>query len=104
MHQVSKDSGSYSEQESWSFDKNINEVFRLLPEEMCPRPSEDYTPSKPLLRIELLMESLTTPLLVLPQSKLVENTTEYIQSKLFMDKLGQDLYMSSTVCQIFGSS
>ena len=43
MHQVSKDSGSESEQETWSFDKTINEVFRLLQEEMCPRPSEDHT-------------------------------------------------------------
>ena len=57
---------------------------------MCPRPSEDHTPSKPLSRIELLMESFTTPLPVLPQSKLVENTTKYIQSKLDKDKLGQD--------------
>ena len=55
---------------------------------MCPRPLEAHTPSKPLLGIELLMESGFTPLPVLPQSKLVENTTKYIQSKL--DKLGQD--------------
>ena len=57
----------------------------------CPRPSEDHTPSKPLSEIELLMESSTTSLPVLPQSKLVENTTKYIQSKLDTDKLVQDL-------------
>ena len=51
---------------------------------------EDHTPSKPLSRIELLMESPSTPLPVLPQLKLVENTTKYNQSKLDMDKLGQD--------------
>ena len=57
---------------------------------MCLRPSEDHTPSKPLSGIELLMESRSTPLPVLPQSKLIENTTKYIQSKLDTDKLGQD--------------
>ena len=57
---------------------------------MCPRPSEDHTPSKPLSGIELLRESRLTPLPVLPQSKLVENTTKYIQSKLDTDKLGQN--------------
>ena len=36
------------------------------------------------------MESRTTPLPVLPQFKLVQNTTKYIQSKLATDKLGQD--------------
>ena len=71
--------------ESWSFDKAINEVFRLLLEEMCPRPSEDHIPSKPLLGIELLMESHTTPLPLFSQSKLVKNTTKYIQSKLDTD-------------------
>ena len=90
VHQISKDSGSDSEQESWSFDKAISEVFRLVLEEMCPRPSEDHTPSKSLSRIELLMESHTTPLPDLPHSKLIENTTKYIQSKLDMDELGQD--------------
>ena len=30
VQQMSKDSGSESEAESWSFDKAINEVFRLL--------------------------------------------------------------------------
>ena len=36
------------------------------------------------------MESRSTPLPVHPQSKLVESTTKYIQSKLDMDKRGQD--------------
>ena len=36
------------------------------------------------------MESHSTPLQVLPQSKLVENTTKYTQNKLYTDKLGQD--------------
>ena len=57
---------------------------------MCPRPFEDHTPTKPLSGFELLMESRTTPLPVLLQSKLVENTTRYIQSKLDTDKLGRD--------------
>ena len=36
------------------------------------------------------MESHATPLLVLPQSKLVENTTKFIQDKLNMDKCCKD--------------
>ena len=36
------------------------------------------------------MDSFSTPLPVLSQSKLVENTTKYIQNKLYTDKLGQD--------------
>ena len=69
---MSKDSGSGSETEAWSFDKAINEVFKLLPQGLCPKPSEEHTPAKPLSGIEQLMESPATSLLVLPQSKLVE--------------------------------
>ena len=90
LHQLSKDSGLESEQEAWSFDKATNEVFRLLPEEMCPKPSEDHTPSRSLSGIEQLMESCSAPLQVLPQSKLIESTTKYIQDKLNTEKLGQD--------------
>ena len=68
------------------YDKAINEVFRLLPEEVCPKPSEDHTPSKPLSGIELL-KSRSTPL---PQSKLVENTIKFIQDRLNSEKRGQD--------------
>ena len=53
----SKESGSDSEIETWSFDRAINEVFRLLPPELCPRPAEEHTPAKPLSGIEHLMES-----------------------------------------------
>ena len=35
--QPAKDSGSDSESELWSFDRAINEVFRLLPQELCPK-------------------------------------------------------------------
>ena len=90
MQQLSKDSGSEPEIETWSFDKAINEVFRLLPEEMCPKSSEDHTLSRPLSGIEQLMASRSTPSQVLPQSKLIENTTKYIQDKLNTEKLGQD--------------
>ena len=89
VQQFSKDSGSEPEIETWSFDKAIYEVFRLLPEEMCPKPSEDHTPSKPLPGMELLMESRSS-MLVLPQSKLIENTTKFIQDRLNLEKLGQD--------------
>ena len=74
MHQPSKDPGSDSKQETRSFDKAINEAFRLLSKDMCPRHSEAHTPSKLLSGIELLVESRCTSLPVLPQSKLIENT------------------------------
>ena len=76
--QTAKDSGSDSEAEVWSFDRAINEVFRLLPQELCPKTPQEQTPVKLLSRIEHLMESRAIPLLVLPQSKLVENTTKFI--------------------------
>ena len=63
------------EQESWSFDKAMHEVFRFIPEEMCPRPSEDHTTSKPLSAMNCLCSLDLLHLQVLPQSKLVENTT-----------------------------
>ena len=81
MVQTAKDSGSDSEAGVWSFDRAINEVFRLLPQELCTHPQEQ-TPVKPLSGIEHLMESHVTPLLILPQSKLVENATKFIQNKL----------------------
>ena len=87
---TARDTGSKSEAEIWSFDKAINEVFRLLPQELYPRPSEEHTPAKSLSGTEQLMEVHATPLLVLPQSKLVENTTEFIQNKLDSENFGKD--------------
>ena len=85
-----RDSGSKSVTETWSFDRAINEVFRLLPPELCPRSTEKHTPAKPLSGIEHLIESHATPLLVLPQSKLVENTARFLQDKIDMEKCGSD--------------
>ena len=90
MVQPAKDTGSDSESEVWSFDRAINEVFRLLPQELCPKTPQEQTPIKPLSRIEHLMELHGTPLLVLPQSKLVENTAKFIQNKLDTDKCIKD--------------
>ena len=81
LPQKNKESDSETETEIWSFDRAINEVFRLLPAELCPKTQQDQAPSKPLSGIKHLMESHSTPLLVLPQSKLVENTTKYIQNR-----------------------
>ena len=78
LPQTNKESDSETETEIWSFDLAINEVFRLLPAELCPKTQQDQAPAKPLSGIEHLMESRSMPLLVLPQSKLVENTTKYI--------------------------
>ena len=75
----------------------INEVFRLLPQELCPRPTEEQTPAKPLSGIEHLYESHATPLLVLPQSKLVENTTKFLQNKLNSEKCGKDWLCSQSL-------
>ena len=85
--QQTKDSGSESDSETWSFDRVINEVFRLLHEELCPKPKEENTPTKPLSGIEHLMENHASPFMMLPQSKLVENTTKFIQSQIDSDTL-----------------
>ena len=49
-----KDTSSELEQEIWCFDRAINEVFRLLPQELCPKQTEEQTPAKPLSGIEHL--------------------------------------------------
>ena len=90
LTQQNKGSDSETESEVWSFDRAINEVFRLLPPEFCPKTQQDQAPLKPLSGIEQLMESRSTPLLVLPQSKLVQNTTKYIQNRLESDKCSRD--------------
>ena len=46
--------------------------------------------AKPLSGIELLIESHTTSLLVLLQSKLVENTTKFIQNIIDSENFGKD--------------
>ena len=86
--------------ETWSFERAINEVFRLLPPEICPRPTEEHTPANPLSGIEHLMELHATPLLVLPQSKLVENTAKFLQSKKDMKKCGRDWICSQNLVSL----
>ena len=61
-----------------------------LLQELCPKSTEENITAKPLSGIEHLMESRDTPLLVLPQSKLVENTTKFIQSKIDSENFGKD--------------
>ena len=86
----SKDTGSKLKLETWSFDRAMNEVFRPLSQELCPKLMEENTPAKSLSGIEHLMEAGATQLLVLPQSKLVENTTKFIQSKIDSENFGKD--------------
>ena len=90
LSQANKESDSETETEIWSFDRAINEVCRLLPAELCPKTQQEQTPTKPLSGIEHLMESRMNPLLILPQSKLVENTTKYIQNRLDTEKCNKD--------------
>ena len=45
------------ETETWSFDRAINEVLALLLQELCPKPTGENTPAKPMLGIKHLMES-----------------------------------------------
>ena len=52
--------------------------------------TEEHTPAKPLSGIEQLMESQSTPLMMLPQSKLVENTARFLQDKINSEKCGKD--------------
>ena len=68
VQQSSRDTGSESESETWFFDRAVYEVFRSLPQELCPKPTEENTPTKPLSGIEHLMEARASPLLVLPPS------------------------------------
>ena len=93
----SRDSGSDADMDTWSFDRAINEVFMLLPVELCPRSTEEHAPAKPLSGIEQLMESQSTPLLILPQSKLIENTARFLQDKIDMEKCGRDWVCSQSL-------
>ena len=83
--------------ETWSFDRAVNEVFRLLPPELCPRSTEEHTPARPLSGIEQLMESQSTPLRMLPQSKLIENTARFFQDKIDSEKCGRDWVCSQNL-------
>ena len=85
----SRDSGSDNEMETWFFDRAINEVFRLLLPELCPRQTEEHTSAKQS-GIEQLMESQSTPLIMLPQSKLIENTARFLHDKINLEKCGKD--------------
>ena len=98
MYYSSKGPGSDSKIDIWSFDKIINKSSKLY--WRCVREFQ-----KIILPINFCKElnSLqlrSTPLLVLPLSKLIENTTKYIQNKLYVDKFGQN-YTSN--CQFFDS-
>ena len=53
--------------------------------------------AKPLSGIEYLMDSHATQLLVLPQSKLVENTAKFLQNKTDMEKCGKDWLCSQNL-------
>ena len=88
IHRSTKDSGSDSEQETWSFDRAINEVFRLLPLELYPRPTKEHVPVKPLSDIEHLMESY---------AKLVENTAKFLQNKIDLEKCGKEWICSQNL-------
>ena len=46
--QGTKDLGCDSEAKVWSFDRAINEVFRLLHPELYPKTTQEKTPVKPL--------------------------------------------------------
>ena len=52
---------------------------------------------KALIWHEHLMESHVTPLLVLRQSKLVENTAKFLQNKIDMEKCGKDWVRSQNL-------
>ena len=67
LQRSTKNSGSDSEIENWSFDRAIK--FSGFCLRRCPRPTKDHAPAKPLSGIKHLMESHKTPLLLLPQSK-----------------------------------
>ena len=55
-----------------------------------PKANRVHAPAKPLSGIELLMESQSAPLMILPQSKLIENTTKFLQDKINSEKCGKE--------------
>ena len=44
LPKTNKESDSGTETEIWPFDCAINEVFRLLPAELCPKTQQDQAP------------------------------------------------------------
>ena len=87
--QTAKDSGSDSVAEVWSFDRAVNEVLGFCQKNYAQNLHKNRLQSN-LSGIEHIMESHATPLYVLSQSKLVENTTKFIQNKLDTDKCCKD--------------
>ena len=91
MVQQTKDSGSESDSEIWSFDRTINEVFRLFPEELCPKPIEEKYSYKAFIRNRAFDGESCFSINDAPtQSKLVENTTKFIQSRIDSETLTKD--------------
>ena len=91
-HRSSSSSSSISRSDSLNSSRRKKKSKRSKHshKKFCPKTQQDQAPSKPLSGIEHLMESRLNPLLILPQSKLVENTTKYIQNRLDLDKCFRD--------------
>ena len=90
-----KDTGSESEQEIWSFDRAINEVFRLLPQELCSEQTKEQSPAKPLSGIEHLMESHELHYLCSHNQSWWK--IQFILNKLNSEKCGKDWLCSQNL-------
>ena len=66
--------------ENSSYAETIEEVFRLLPASVCPRKNESSNPSKPRSDIDLLNPSEDKESSSLPQSQLVKDSLNLVQS------------------------
>ena len=82
-HRPSENCSVYSEEEDdgkISYAETIEEVFNLLPASICPRKNESSTPSKPRSGIDLRNPSEDKESSSLPQSQLVKNILNLVQT------------------------
>ena len=82
-HRPSENCSVYSEEEDdgkISNAETIEEVFNLLPASICPRKNESSTPSKPRSGIDLLNPSEDKESSSLPQSQLVKDILNLVQT------------------------
>ena len=85
----SRDSGSDNEMETCPL---IGQSMRFLGfyRRSKPRQTKEHTPAKPLSGIEQLMELQSTPLMMLSQSKLIENSARFLQDNIDWEKCGKN--------------
>ena len=95
-YRPSENCSVYSEEEDdgkISYAETIEEVFNLLPASICPRKNESSIPSKPRSGIDLLNPSEDKESSSLPQSQLVKDILNLVQTHV-SDKVKLELRRS----------